>query len=296
MITARARDTVVRLPDGRQLGYTEYGDPQGAPVFLFHGTPGSRIAFADDDPVATELGVRLITPDRPGFGLSDFHAGRTLLHWAGDVAALADHLGIRRFAVAGASGGGPHTAACAHAMPERVTAAALISSASPLDAPNATRGMAWGNRLGLALQRRAPWLVRALMVLQARSILQAPELFLASLAKQLCESDRRVLADPEQRKVAIMHLQEGVRPGPRGMAYEAVLVSRPWGFGLTEIRVPIHVWHGEDDTLAPISMGRHLAATIPGSRAHFLPGVGHLVAEHEEHWRAILGTLVGHVA
>lgn len=296
MITARERDSVVRLADGRRLGYAEYGDPRGTPVFLFHGTPGSRIAFADDDPVARELGVRLIAPDRPGYGLSDFHAGRTLLHWAGDVAALADHLGIGRFAVAGASGGGPHTAACAHSLPERVTAAALISSASPLDAPEATRGMAWGNRIGLALPRYAPWLIRGLMVLQARSILQAPELFLRSLEKQLCEADHRVLADPEQRTAAILHLQEGVRPGPRGMAYEAVLVSRPWGFDPAEIRVPVHVWHGVDDTLAPIPMGRYLAATIPGSRAHFLPGVGHLVAEHEEHWRAILGALAGHAA
>jgi pimeloyl-ACP methyl ester carboxylesterase len=289
--TAIERDSHVLLPDGRRLAYMVYGDPSGTPVFLFHGTPGSRLAFLEDDPVATELGIRLITPDRPGYGRSDFQPGRTLLDWASDVAALADHLGIGRFAVAGASGGGPHTAACAYLLPERVTGAALISSSSPMDAPDATLGMAWGNRLGLTLSRFAPWLVRAAMVLQARSILHAPEQFLGALLEQLCESDRRVLSDPKQREMAVMHLQEAVRPGARGAAHEAVLVSRPWGFDLAEIRVPVHVWHGEADALAPISMGRHLAAAIPGSRAHFLPGVGHLVAEHEDQWRAILGAL-----
>jgi pimeloyl-ACP methyl ester carboxylesterase len=293
VIDAHQRNMQLRLADGRTLGFTEYGDPAGTPVFLFHGTPGSRLTFLDDDPVACELGVRLVTPDRPGFGLSDFQPGRTLLDWGKDVAALADHLGLDRFAVAGASGGGPHTAACAHALPERVTAAALVASAAPLEAPDAMHGMTWSNRIGFTLPRYAPWLLRGLVSLQARSIRRSPDAFLRSMLQQLCESDREVLSTEAQQQTVVMHLQEAVRRGSRGTAYEVALMSRPWGFDPGEIRVPVHLWHGEEDTLAPVSMGRYLAATIPGCRAHFLPGIGHMVAEHESHWREILGTLTG---
>jgi pimeloyl-ACP methyl ester carboxylesterase len=292
MTTQWNTEARIRLADGRWLGYTEYGDPAGIPVFLFHGTPGSRLHFLEDDPVASEMGVRLIAPDRPGYGISDPHPTRTLLGWADDVAVLADHLGIERFAVAGASGGGPHVAACAYALSERVTAVAMICSAAPIDAPGAMHGIALGNRAGFFLSRYLPWLMRLLVRAQTRMIARAPERFLRAVERQLCEADRRVLAAPEVREMSIRHLQEAVRAGPMGTLHETPLFSRSWGFDLREIRVPVHLWHGEDDTLAPVTMGRYLAETIPGCRAHFLPGTGHLIAEHEPHWRVILEELV----
>nr|WP_257215442.1 alpha/beta hydrolase [Bacillus pumilus] len=97
---------VIHLQDGRRIGFVEYGDADGFPVFFFHGTPGSRRMFLDDDPISKELGIRLICLDRPGFGLSDPQPDRTILDWAKDVQEVADHLGIHHFSVMGVSGAG----------------------------------------------------------------------------------------------------------------------------------------------------------------------------------------------
>src|SRR5512139_3720722 len=104
----------IQLRDRRSLSCAEYGDPQGKPVLFFHGTPSSRLFRHPDDSIAASLGVRLITVDRPGFGLSDPKPGRILLDWTDDVIELADAFKIERFAVAGVSGGGPYAAACGY--------------------------------------------------------------------------------------------------------------------------------------------------------------------------------------
>src|ERR1035441_6500144 len=109
---------VTVLGDGRDIGWLELGEPDGAPVFAFHGTPGSRLQLTIDETAIGDAGVRLVCPDRPGYGLSTFQPGRRLVDWPGDVAHLADHLGIGRFAVMGISGGGPHAAACAAMLGE----------------------------------------------------------------------------------------------------------------------------------------------------------------------------------
>lgn len=120
-----------QLPDGRNLGFAEYGAPDGYPVFLFHGTPGSRLWFEDDDPTAHELSLRLIAVDRPGYGLSDSKKGRKILDFPADVAALADHLGLDKFSVIGTSGGSVYAAACGYAFPERVQKVVMVSAVAP---------------------------------------------------------------------------------------------------------------------------------------------------------------------
>src|SRR5207247_8492666 len=150
-------DKVLSLRDGRVLGYAEYGDPNGKPVFFFHGLPGSRRQRHPDDSIAIELGARIIAIDRPGYGLSDFQQGRKLLDWPGDVAQLADSLKIDQFAAIGVSGGGPYLLACAYKLPERITSATVISGMGPVDDPVATKGMLPSMRLGLDIAPRVPW-------------------------------------------------------------------------------------------------------------------------------------------
>src|SRR4030042_1974723 len=128
-------DSSIVLWDGRHLAYAEYGDPRGKPVFLFHGIPGSRIFRPPPDDLTAANGVRLITVDRPGYGGSDFQPGRRILEWPADVCALADVLGLERFAVCGHSAGGPYVLACAAFIPQRLTAAGVISGLGPVDAP-----------------------------------------------------------------------------------------------------------------------------------------------------------------
>ena len=117
------REGLVDLPDGRRLGYGEYGHRGGTPVLMFHGVPGGR--QLDIGP-AKECGAWAFVLERPGYGLSDPQPGRKLIDWSNDVAAFADHFQFDRFAVAGFSGGGPYALACGHDMPDRVSKVGLI--------------------------------------------------------------------------------------------------------------------------------------------------------------------------
>jgi pimeloyl-ACP methyl ester carboxylesterase len=146
----------VRLGDGRLLGYAEYGDPLGKPIFHFHGWVSSRLEFGPNHETARSLGARVISIDRPGCGLSDFKPGRKILDWPDDVAELADALGIDRFAVSGWSFGGPYVVACAYKIPHRLTAAGIIAGTTPLNRPGATRGMMQPARMTLWLGGKAP--------------------------------------------------------------------------------------------------------------------------------------------
>jgi pimeloyl-ACP methyl ester carboxylesterase len=118
----------IQLDDGRKIAYCEYGELQGKPIFYFHGTPGSRHEPLFGHQAAYENQYRLIAPDRPGFGRSDYQKGRTLLGWADDVMQIADQLGLETFGVMGASGGGPHALACAYAIPDRLAFTAVMGS------------------------------------------------------------------------------------------------------------------------------------------------------------------------
>ena len=153
----------VTLPDGRELAYEEYGDPAGDPVLSFHGGLSSRLDAAPAHQAALDLGVRLLSPDRPGMGRSTFQPGRRLLDWPADVAALTDALGIDRFAVMGWSCGGPYAAVCGARMSDRVTAVGLLSSAVPFELVGTTKGLARDDRILLFLVRWAPWLASALL-------------------------------------------------------------------------------------------------------------------------------------
>jgi pimeloyl-ACP methyl ester carboxylesterase len=149
----------ITLPDGRTLCYADLGDADGAPVLMMHGTPGYRLNWKALPEYPFLPGVRLIAPDRPGYGLSSPRPGATYADWPADVAALADALHLDRFAVLGGSGGGPPALACGWAMPERVERIALVSSVGPpvhavLRAVNRT------NRTAYALARHVPWLMR----------------------------------------------------------------------------------------------------------------------------------------
>jgi pimeloyl-ACP methyl ester carboxylesterase len=265
----------IRLPDGRSLGYAEYGDPQGLPLFYFHGWPGSRVEARFLDPAARERGLRVIAMDRPGMGLSDFQADRAIAGWPGDVEALADSLGLDRFAVLGVSGGGPYAAACAGKIGRRVTTAGIVSSLSPVDEPGLTDGMLWMNRMGMAAARWAPWLTRPVLGLIARRLRRPRRRALSHMISALPEVDREALDRPEFLGLVVATFREAFRNGTRGVALDGILYTRPWGFRPEAISVPVHLWHGELDRNVPVAMGRRLAAAIPGCRAAFLPGEGH---------------------
>lgn len=273
-----SQSRVLRLPDGRRLGYAEFGDPNGVPCFFFHGIPGSRLEAAFTDELAARHGIRVIGIDRPGMGLSDFVLGRRFLDWPPNVTALADALGIERFAVAGVSGGAAYVAACALAIPERLSAAAIVSGMGPQDTPGAKHDMRPSRRLLLAVGRRTPRLMAAIIAPFTRRAARDPQRYLDEMAPVMAEADRAVLALPKVRETFLTNYTESFRQGGAGMALDVALYTHPWGFRLQDITADVHIWHGADDRNVPVAFGRGLASAIPHCQARFYPNEGHLMA------------------
>jgi pimeloyl-ACP methyl ester carboxylesterase len=275
----------VTLSDGRRLGFAGYGDPSGRAVLFFPGTPSGRLFHHPDESIARSLGARIITVDRPGFGLSDFKPGRSLLDWPADVVQLADALGIHRFSVVGISGGGPHVAACVFQIPERLVTACIVSGMGPLDWPGATAGLPRERRLGAALATRTPWLVRPFLWLASNPCRNA-ERFFEQISAQSAPVDREVLARPQVREMLIENWVESTRRGLRGYAQEAVIFCRAWGFRLEDLRMRVQLWQGTADAVTPLHMVRRVEQAIPDCQARFLPDEGHFLLF--DHWAEIL--------
>ena len=273
-------DETLRLRDGRRLAYAEYGDPSGSPVMLFHGNPSSRLSWGLIPGSPFRPRLRLIAPDRPGFGHSDFQTGRQLLDWPDDVCELADALGLRRFAVLGVSGGGPATLACAWKIPERLTAVGVVSSPCPADAPGVTEGMSRTNRTLFLLAKRAPALVRLNMSFLA--YLARTDRLVERLVYKMADVDKALVQRPDVRRYLAAGFTEALRQGGAGSAHELVINhGRPWGFALEDIEIGVQLWQGEEDPSVPPAMGRYLAQTIPHCEATFIAGAGHLwIVDH----------------
>jgi len=280
---------VTVLPDGRDLGWLELGDASGMPLFVFHGTPGSRLHMTTADSPARAAGVRLVCPDRPGYGLSTFQPGRRLVDWPGDVGHLADHLGIDRFAVMGISGGGPHSAVCAALLGGRVTSAAIVSGVGPLADPASAEGMVRSNQVLTALSRRRSRALNVVFDLQAAAARRWPSRAIDFLTKQLPPADVAILSRPEVRAMFELDVARSSRTAGRAAAQDFELFAAEWGFDLGAIEVPVHIWQGDADVNVPPRHARLLHEAIPGSVLHEFPGEGHfLVFDHVEEIAASL--------
>jgi pimeloyl-ACP methyl ester carboxylesterase len=268
----------LELTDGRRLGYAEYGPAHGRPVLWFHGTPGaSRQVPPQARHAARQLGVRLVAVERPGVGISTAHLYRCVLDWAGDIEEFADRLGLDRFGVVGLSGGGPYALACAHDMPDRVIAAAILGGVAPAIGADA----ASGGVVGL-LPRMAPILalwrwplgrgMRRLVQLLIPWADEATDLFL----RVLPPGDQRVFADPAMRRMFLEDIVRGSRRQMEAIVLDGILFGRPWGFSLVDIRVPVRFWQGDADNIVPLSHGQHMAARVPDSQLRVRSEEGHL--------------------
>lgn len=265
----------IRLRDGRVLACLELGAPAGRPVIYCHGCPGSRIEARLAASAAAQLGLRLLAPDRPGFGQSSFQPGRTLGAWADDLRALADRLGLERFAILGVSGGGPYALACAARLSERLDTVALAAPLGPLEGPRALSDMLALSRLALALAVRIPPLARFAARLAVWWIRRSPERVPSLMGHGAPAADRAALADARYGAILAATLREALRQGGRGAAWELTLLARPWDFGLEEVRVPVRIWQGLADPVVPPAMARRLAERLPNGEVRWFPGEGH---------------------
>jgi pimeloyl-ACP methyl ester carboxylesterase len=270
-------DRTLRLADGRRLAYAEYGSPDGVPLFLFHGLPGSRLAGPEmwlDDPGP----VRVIAPDRPGFGLSTFQPGRRFPDWTDDVRELADSLGIDRFLVVGFSSGGAHALAVAHGLPHRVIAVATIGGSAPTHTAPATRAGVW--------LRAAP----AVFVTKHRPAMLINR---ALRSATVPAADKAAFTNPSLRALKIAAAPEAFRNGVRGYVLEGRLYGQPWGFELAAVEPPVLIWHGDLDASVPVGMAYYLADRLPNNTLKIYPNEGHLIVP--KHWPEIVATLLERV-
>lgn len=287
-IEGEGSDRRVELGDGRWLAFAELGDPLGPPVMMFHGIPGSRLSFEGaGQPAADGRRLRAIAPDRPGIGRSDPRPRRTLLDWGADVAALADALGIDRFAVLGGSGGGVYALACARALPERVTRVAIVNTPAPMHWPGVWRGHPAASRLAWRGIGRVPGLPRFVADAQCRTARHG-HLLVRLLGQRMSPADRALLADRSVRDQLTAHVREAFRQGAAGVAQDLRLVASPWGFEPRDVAAPVWLWHGRADRTVPEAMGRALAAALPRCTARFVEGEGHLGGGLYDAVRAVL--------
>lgn len=268
---------VMTLSDGRDLGWLELGDPSGWPVLGIHGTPGSRLQLAMDTAVLAGGGVRLVLVDRPGYGLSSFQPRRRLVDWPADVAELADHVGIEQLSVLGVSGGGPHAAVCAAMLGDRVVRAAIVSGVGPMSDPGAAEGMQRTNQVIARLARRRSKLLHVVSALQIGVVRRWPEGSIDLMEKQLPPADVEILRRPEVRAMFVNDARRASHTASRAESQDFELFAAPWGFELSDIAIPVHLWQGDADRSVPMSHARLQHAAIPGSVLHDYPGEGHLL-------------------
>ena len=269
-------ERTVTLPDGRILGYAEWGDPGGRPVLYFHGTPASRLDPVCFPDAPEQAGVRLISLDRPGMGLSSFQRRRTIAAWPDDVAALADTLGLERFGVVGWSGGGPYVLACAAALADRLTGAVSVAGVGRFDSPGSLEGMNPSERKLTRLCQTAPPLARVALGILFRVSRAKPDQAFKGFYNEVSESDQRVLdALPVQAKRMGWFVEAG-RHGAKG-AVQDYRALGDWGFALERAEMPVTLWQGDADQLVPMRHAEELAAAAPGATLRRCPGEGHLV-------------------
>jgi pimeloyl-ACP methyl ester carboxylesterase len=278
---------------GRRLAYRDAGDPAGIAVVAHHGTPGSRLdRHAADERITTELGLRMITYDRPGYGGSDPHPGRRVADAAADVAALADHLGLAAFAVVGTSGGGPHALACSAGLGERVLRVGVVVGGAPADDPDFDflAGMGQMNLDEFAAAAESEEALAAYLEPICAEFRRDPDAVLDAIAAELPPSDRAVFGRPQNRAIARESLSESIRQGPRGWIEDDRAFVTGWGFALADARHEIRLWQGELDVLVPRAHCAYLAERLPNARFELIRGAGHAL---DDHWPAILAWVAG---
>jgi pimeloyl-ACP methyl ester carboxylesterase len=272
-----AETRTVSTPDGRTLGVCIWGDPEGAPMFWLHGTPGSRFLREPGDAYVRNH-LRVYTYDRPGYGLSTPAPGRRVVDSAADVGAIADAFGLERFGVAGASGGGPSALAAAALLPDRVLRCAVVVGVAPI----AAEGLDFS-----AGMDEADWRSWELAI-QGASALETDW-------QELLEWVRAGMPDldiPSDERVMLTEtVQEAIRQGSAGYIDDWLSLVDDWGFSLGDVRAPTRIMMAREDTTVPVAHGAWLARRLPAADLITVDG-GHLGPRQQQEMQ--LMRWVGH--
>jgi pimeloyl-ACP methyl ester carboxylesterase len=268
----------VTLQDGAVVAFQEYGDANGVPVVFCHGWPSScTMAQLTDEP-ARKLGVRIISPDRPGISGSTLQPDRKLADWPRVMEGVLDYLGIGEFRALAISGGAPYAYATAAAMPERVRAIAIVCGAIPMAELEDGRGLLPLYRWMLALYRSRPQLLRRLFrmarpILAVRPPLRLRPLLLKMLMLRPCDAES--LRDAAAFEAIFESQRRAWRGSAEGVMADGQIYVQPWGFSLEDVRVPVRLWHGTQDRAFSVHLAEKIAERLPDCNARFIDNAGH---------------------
>ncbi len=287
-------ENLVQLDDGGVVAFQEYGDANGAPVVFCHGWPSSRTMAQMTDEPARELGVRIISPDRPGISGSSLQPNRKLADWPSVIERLLDHLGIAQFRALAISGGAPYAYAMAAAMPGRAQAIAIVCGAIPMAELKDTGGLLPLYRWMLTLYRTRPQLLRRLFsmarpILALRPPVRLRPIFLKTLMLRPCDAES--LRDAVAFEAVFESQRRAWRGSTEGVMTDAQIYAQPWGFSLEDIRVPVRLWHGTQDRAFSVHLAQEVAKRLPNCKARFIDDAGHYSLPIR-HMREILQDLI----
>jgi pimeloyl-ACP methyl ester carboxylesterase len=272
------KENFVELQNGAVLAFQEYGAANGVPVLFCHGWPSScTMARLTDEP-ARELGVRIISPDRPGISGSTLQTDRKLADWPRVMERVLKHLGIGEFRALAVSGGAPYAYATAAAMPERVRAIAIVCGAIPMAEREDAEGLLPLYRWMLALYRSRPQLLRRLFcmarpILALRPPVRLRPLLLKMLMLRPCDAES--LRDATAFEAIFESQRRAWRGSAEGVMADAQIYAHPWGFSLEDIRVPVRLWHGTQDRAFSVHLAEGVAKRLPDCNARFIDNAGH---------------------
>jgi pimeloyl-ACP methyl ester carboxylesterase len=290
MIQPMEYEGTAKTRDGRALAFVQRGAEDGVPVIVCHGTPGSRRTRHPDPEMYTRHGVKMVVYDRPGYGASDAHIGRSVADAAGDIEAIADELGFDRFAVVGGSGGAPHALACGALLQDRVLRVGALVTPAPSDTDDFDfyEGLAEINvkEFGAAIQGREA--IEAFIQPYVDQFHADPDAVIEEILSELPEVDREIASREGFRQVMRESFVEAVRQGVRGWADDDLAFAKSWGFEPEEVHAEVRLWQGELDVLAPRTHGEYVAGRLPNARFELLEGGGHFL---DEQWDVVLDWL-----
>src|SRR6266576_497069 len=288
------RQRILEIQDGAVLAFDEYGDPTGVPVIFCHGWPSScTMAQLTDEP-ARALGVRIISPDRPGISASSLQPDRKLADWPRVIEGILDDLSIGKFRMLAISGGAPYAYATAAAMPNRVQAIAIVAGAIPMVELEDAKGLLPLYRWMLALYRSRPQLLRRLFciarpILALRPPVRLRPLLLKMLMLRPCDAES--LRDVAAFEAIFESQRRAWRGSAEGVMVDAQIYALPWGFSLEDIHIPVRLWHGKQDRAFSVHLAQEVAKRLPDCNARFIDNAGQYSLPIR-HMREILEDLV----
>jgi pimeloyl-ACP methyl ester carboxylesterase len=264
------------LKSGAKLAFNEYGDARGTPVFFFHGWPSSLTMATITDAAARELGIRIISADRPGISESTLQHDRQLLHWPPVVRELAEHLAIEQFSVLGISGGAPYAYATAWALRERVRAIGVVSGAPPIAELDDHGGLLRLYRTMLRFRQSNPKFLRLCFhVVQPFAARRIPIRLRPLFLKIFQPIDAAVLQDSAAFEACFESARRAWRGSVEGVMIDAQVYATPWGFMLEEVGAPVRLWHGAKDRAFSFRLAEEIAGRLPNCKLRIVDGAGH---------------------